>query len=274
MAGDWIKMRTNLSEDPAVVRLASGLQLDRFAIVGRLHRVWAWASEHSIDGQFIPVDGAFLDSLVTTPGFAAQMRMVGWLAGDDGALSFPNFSRHNGESAKARALDAMRKRAARLKSADCPPNVRVETGPEKRREEKEKSNKKALQKNDLDAQFDEWYQVYPVRKKREAARVAFYKAVVRIAEEDSISRENATSRLLTWTRERVPELRAREPQYIPHPSTWLNNGQYLDELKPASHGSDYRPNYQRTEEQLRLQGTRTMEPRNQVIREKLKEDAA
>jgi len=136
MAGDWIKMRTNLAEDPAVVRLASGLNLDRFAIVGRLHKIWSWANEHSIDGLDVPVDAQFLDSLVATPGFAEQLRRVGWLSGRDGSLTIPNFLRHNGESAKARALDTARKRNVRKASGKCPDENRTETGPEKRREEK------------------------------------------------------------------------------------------------------------------------------------------
>jgi hypothetical protein len=137
MAGDWIKMRTNLAEDPAVVRLASGLKLDRFAIVGRLHKIWSWANEHSIDGLDVPVDAQFLDSLVATPGFAEQLRRVGWLSGRDGSLTIPNFLRHNGDSAKARALDTVRKRNVRKASGNCPDENRTETGPEKRREERD-----------------------------------------------------------------------------------------------------------------------------------------
>lgn len=144
MAGDWIKMRTNLDTDPAVVRIASGLKLDRFAIVGRLHKIWAWANEHSVDGQDVPVDADFLDSLVATPEFSAQLRSVGWLSGRDGSLSFPNFLRHNGDSAKQRALDAERKRNVRKQSEKCPDDNRTKTGPEKRREEKSISKDKSL----------------------------------------------------------------------------------------------------------------------------------
>lgn len=136
MAGDWIKMRTNLDTDPAVVRLASGLKQDRYAIVGRLHKIWSWANEHLTDGQDVPIDSAFLDALVETPGFAEQLRRVGWLSGRENSLCFPNFDRHNGESAKTRALDAARKRAHRA-SAKCPGDNRTKRGPEreKRREE-------------------------------------------------------------------------------------------------------------------------------------------
>lgn len=134
MAGDWIKMRTNLDTDPAVVRISSGLKMDRFAIVGRLHRVWAWANEHLTDGNDVPIDSAFLDSLVECPGFAEAMRRVGWLAGRDGFLCFPRFERHNGASAKSRAMDALRKRNVRQMSVSEPDKNR--TREEKSREEK------------------------------------------------------------------------------------------------------------------------------------------
>ncbi|MDD2707539.1 MAG: hypothetical protein PHV34_05970 [Verrucomicrobiae bacterium] len=113
MAGDWIKMRCNLDTDPAVIQISSGLKKDRYFVVGRLHKLWSWANEHLEDGQNVPVDSAFLDSLVECPGFAEQLRHVHWLSGRDGDLSFPNFERHNGSSAKTRALDALRKRTER-----------------------------------------------------------------------------------------------------------------------------------------------------------------
>jgi len=136
MAGDWIKMRTNLDTDPAVVRISSRLKSDRFATVGRLHRIWAWANEHLTDGQDVPIDSVFLDQLVDCSGFAEAMRHVGWLTGRDGFLCFPSFERHNGASAKARALDADRKRESRKTSEKRPAQNRTQTGLEKRREEK------------------------------------------------------------------------------------------------------------------------------------------
>lgn len=140
MAGDWIKMRTNLDTDPAVVRIASALKCDRFAVVGRLHRIWSWANEHLSDGDDVPVDAAFLDHLVECSGFAAAMRDVEWLSGRDGSLCFPCFERHNGESAKKRAQDAVRKRRSRSDSGhkdvtQASGQKRDQRREEKRREE-------------------------------------------------------------------------------------------------------------------------------------------
>jgi len=104
MAGDWIKMRCNLDTDPAVFQMAAALEMDELAVVGRLWKVWAWADQHIADCNAVSVTTNVLDRITTTPGFAEAMRKVGWLEGREGALSFPHFDRHNGQTAKKRAL--------------------------------------------------------------------------------------------------------------------------------------------------------------------------
>lgn len=139
MAGDWIKMRSNIKDDPDVVLMAGNLSLDEYAIVGRLHSIWAWLDQHSTTGTNVRITSAYLDRLTACPGFADAMRSIDWLRGRDGDLEFPNFERHNGESAKRRASDTKRKQEnrtnVRAKADICP----KESGPEKRREEIEES---------------------------------------------------------------------------------------------------------------------------------------
>lgn len=107
MAGDWIKMRTDLQDDPEVLRLSSMLKLDRFAVVGRLATLWAWADKHTTDGTS-PVTPLLLDDVVSFAGFSDALVVVGWLDVTDKGIKFPKFSRHNGKSAKKRALTARR----------------------------------------------------------------------------------------------------------------------------------------------------------------------
>lgn len=83
--------------------MASRLKLDVDTVVGKLSRVWIWADQQSVDGNAVPVTYAFLDRLAGKKGFAVAMIEAGWLSGQDGALTFPEFARHNGRSAKARA---------------------------------------------------------------------------------------------------------------------------------------------------------------------------
>lgn len=130
MAGDWIKMRANLAEDPAVLEIAAITGLDRFAVVGRLHRIWAWADAHTEDGNATGVTLAFLNEVSGITGFAEAMVEAGWLETLDKVISFPKFGRHNGQSAKRRALATRRKQKERHATSV------TETRPEKRREEK------------------------------------------------------------------------------------------------------------------------------------------
>jgi hypothetical protein len=120
MAGDWIKMRCNLDTDPAVFQIAAALEMDELAVVGRLWKVWAWADQHCADCNAVSVTRNVLDRITSTPGFADAMQKVGWLEGLDGALSFPHFDRHNGQTAKKRALTKNRVEKTRTDSVTLP----------------------------------------------------------------------------------------------------------------------------------------------------------
>jgi hypothetical protein len=133
MAGDWIKMRSDLFTHPKVVRMASALKADRLRVVGGLMSVWCLFDAHSADGKIEGYDFGTVDELLNWSGFAAAMSAVNWLAQDDESLVLPDFDKHNGQSAKRRAQDADRKREVRKASASDADNMR--TREEKRREE-------------------------------------------------------------------------------------------------------------------------------------------
>ena len=113
-------MRCNLDTDPAVFQIAAALEMDELAVVGRLWKVWAWADQHCADCNAVSVTRNVLDRITSTPGFADAMQKVGWLEGLDGALSFPHFDRHNGQTAKKRALTKNRVEKTRTDSVTLP----------------------------------------------------------------------------------------------------------------------------------------------------------
>jgi len=123
MAGDWIKLETATPDKPEVILISSILRLDQDAVTGKLVRLWCWADTNSVDGVGVRVTAAFIDRLTGKRGFAAALRQAGWLEGEDGALSFPGFCRHNGHSAKARAMERRKKQEQRNrdKSPDISP---------------------------------------------------------------------------------------------------------------------------------------------------------
>ena len=144
MAGDWIKMRTNLGGDPAVKSVARETRETAFAVVGRLHAFWSWADQHTDDGELPFTTLADIDDLVEKRGFAAQMLRVGWLIQvEDGAgVCIPHWERHNGRSAKKRCLDSEAQRRKRETDHDNPRKMsesvsdKKRQNPDQRREEK------------------------------------------------------------------------------------------------------------------------------------------
>ena len=128
MAGDWIKMRIDLATDPAVVLIATRTGLSEDETVGKLHRLWGWASRQTRDGS-ATVTAAWIDKYVARDGFAVAMSEANWLTFTDNGVLFPGFDRHNSLSAKARAENTRRQNLSRTK------RDKSATREEKRREE-------------------------------------------------------------------------------------------------------------------------------------------
>ena len=125
---NWIKVRTHLVTHPHVVRIASALCLHGVHVLGALVHTWSVADSHA-DGDLLKnMTPEALDSLVSIPGFAAELAKVGWIIVRDDGLQLVNYEEHNGATAKRRALEAKRKGSVRKMSASCPQDVRIESG--------------------------------------------------------------------------------------------------------------------------------------------------
>lgn len=138
MAGDWIKMRIDLQSHPKVVRILSATRTDKFRVIGGLHSVWSVFDLHSEDGRLKGYTPEALDHVIGWEGFARAMESVGWLLFDGlETLTLPEFSEHNGQSAKRRAEDQKRKRDARnsVRNVSGDDADKKRTREEKRREE-------------------------------------------------------------------------------------------------------------------------------------------
>lgn len=138
MAGDWLKFEKSTPEKPEVFAIAARISLPSDTVVGKLFRVWAWFDTHTLDGNARGVTPAQLDDVAGVTGFIAAMAAVGWMLVDNDGVSLPNFERHNGETAKQRALTGKRVAKSRGKG-NAKSNGDTVTPPlareEKRREE-------------------------------------------------------------------------------------------------------------------------------------------
>lgn len=142
MAGDWIKVQKDTPDKPEVLAIASRLNIDPDAVTGKLIRIWSWFDTHTTNGNALSVTFSFLDRLTGVTGFAEQVALVGWLEQNGHELTLPNFTFHNGETAKKRAMGKNRTEKSRSNAESNASSV-TETSPEKRREEKSNSVAKA-----------------------------------------------------------------------------------------------------------------------------------
>lgn len=76
---------------------------------------------------------------------------------------------------------------------------------------------------ELDAEFVRFWGLYPRKTGKIAARKAYGKA----------RRSVSVQQIATGLRRQLPGLIEREARFIPHPSTWLNEGRWDDEDKPS-----------------------------------------
>lgn len=154
MAGDWLKVEISTPEKAETMAITAAMGWDDIDLtVGKLFRVWRWFDQQTIGGNAPGVNSALLDRIAGATGFADAMQSVGWLVIDENGISLPNFDRHNGETAKSRALTSRRvtKFNAKVNATTVNPTVNPSVNPsvspalvpplpreEKRREDKGK----------------------------------------------------------------------------------------------------------------------------------------
>lgn len=109
----WLKVREDLHEDPAVLRIASQLDTRPEHVVGYCVRFWAWVSRNCHGGSVTGVTLLSVERVLNLPGFCDMLRDVGWLEYDDSGaqpvITIPKYDRHLSDGAKERALATERK---------------------------------------------------------------------------------------------------------------------------------------------------------------------
>lgn len=122
MAGEWLKVEHHIAEKPEVFQIASACKMDPDLVVGRLIKIWAWASRNCPAGGRTHIAAfAHLNTLGGHERFAESMVEAGWLKLKDTEMTFVNFDRHISQSAKERALNAANK--AKHRSPDHVPKL-------------------------------------------------------------------------------------------------------------------------------------------------------
>lgn len=245
MSGDCIKMRTDLSEDPAVIAMAMRLKIDEFGIVGRLHKLWSWADTHLSDGHAVGVSTDWIDHYVHCDGFSKALLSVGWLGqigkgnlpesgknlpenlpdglpdlfpdssrffpegGDLGGVVFPKFFKY--QEGKALTTKAKTKTT---------PTRESEIGKEIGKESLPDSSRKVFPIR-LPDSFPIFWDAYPRKDSKNAAKKAFEK-IKPNAElfETIMAALDVFKRCDQWTRD--------DGKFINYASSWLNQRRWED----------------------------------------------
>jgi hypothetical protein len=116
MAGDWIKLEAVTPDKPEIYGISERLGCSHGDAFLACVRLWIWADQQSLKGDAIAVTKAAIDRIGGLPEFTEALADVGWLKDKNGRVTIPNFERHNGQTAKDRALTAKRMAAHRARN--------------------------------------------------------------------------------------------------------------------------------------------------------------
>jgi hypothetical protein len=215
MAGDWIKIRKCLPNDPRIVRMASALKADRFRTLGGVLSAWCLFDEHTDSGHLDGYTPELLNEVVGFPGLAEAMKSVGWLEVGKNFLMAPRFEKHNGKTAKRRCQETVRKLSAR--HAD-----KKRSREEKRREENDSNESFSMAVLNL----PDVVAIYPKRHRQTEAIEALAAHVRKGTDLEAVV---AGTRAIAAIIQRMPG--GPENIYVPSAATFFRNRRWEDDPK-------------------------------------------
>jgi len=142
----WIKWVKGLSTRREISVLARKLNISRREAACACMEMWEWADLETADGHIKGATRDDIDLLLGLPGFGSALESpeVGWLRSTERGITFPRWERHNGKTAKARALEQRKKKRQRdlgkdESSRSCP-DARPPVNRTREREEGEENS--------------------------------------------------------------------------------------------------------------------------------------
>jgi len=114
---NWIKMRSNLWDDPRVARICDLTHKREAEVIGGLYWLWTMADQQTTDGRLDGLSLAAIDRKTGIKGFGLAVARVGWILQSEEGVEIARFAEHNGASAKRRASEAKRMQFLRKPSA-------------------------------------------------------------------------------------------------------------------------------------------------------------
>lgn len=260
MASLWYKAHVDLPDHPKTSAAAYILGIDADLLVGKLYRLWSWALCNREDGFFakheIPLiaekmrwkksEKKLMEALLNVP----KGENAGFITEAEGGYQLYNWHKYAGKLIENRKNEAERKakKAKEIRQnsggnsggnpAENPQENNEDSGgnsaevPRAKSKSKSKSNiyPPLTPHGGYDDDFSAFWQAYPKKVGKGAAEKAFKK--IRGAKQllpAMLSAIAVQAKTDQWQRD--------NGQYIPNPSTWLNQRRWEDEApRPRAEG--------------------------------------
>jgi hypothetical protein len=113
----WLKVEAETPEKPELLHVQDVCGCGEGDAFLAWFRLWRWFDAMTADGCVPDATKTVCDRVARLPGISAALETVGWLEFQpEGGVQVLGWDKHNGNSAKKRLEDAMRKRRTRSKT--------------------------------------------------------------------------------------------------------------------------------------------------------------
>lgn len=243
MATPWIKIEHTTPDKPEIDAISESLGIDPDHALGILVRLWIWADQQTVKGNAVSVTKKAIDRRARIEGFSDAMIESGWLACDSSGLTFVNFGRHNGQTAKQRAVTAKRVSKHKVKSngdgngdgngdsvSESLKERYLELELELDSKKKNTKKKKASIPENYSDTFEEFWSAYPRREGKGHAWAAWLKNLKRAAASSKRAEDETVEQFLARrANDYAAFTSTKDREFIRLPATWLNGGNWDDE---------------------------------------------
>ncbi len=197
---DILLVRLSLRTDPKVVRLGEVLVADPDLVVGKLIHLWSYVQENGDDGLIEYAGRERVDAIVGMMGFSDALVKINWLHFDLQGAHVLGYEQYLGTEGMRTLIDHW------LKLHPKPQGCRS---------------------HPADPGFTDFWTEYP----RKTAQKAAEKVWRRLKPDETLRRRMMDALRLD---KRSNQWSKGNGEFIPHPSTWLNQERWNDERRPTT----------------------------------------
>lgn len=243
----WLKIDQTLRDNRKICNAAEDLKIEPAHMAGMMVLFWLWAIDNAPSGSLAELtDGTIARGAMyggDPKTFIEVLVKRGLLNENEEGLQIHDWEEYAGNLLDKRRKDARRKAVERASkkaemSAGRPQDVQRTSAPKSKSKSKSKSNISPpspseeggeKEKDVIEIRFAEFWSAYPKKASKQYALKAWKKLQPDAELHEKIMQAvNAQKQSKQWHRD--------NGQYIPYPATWLNGGQWDNELEEATTG--------------------------------------